>query len=829
MSARRHKKQSVRPLDAKKSPSASSDADQGVPPSTDTIANDGARANVKRPRWLLFASVIVLLAAGGVFADYFSAMPEGITPTFVGRQACVDCHQAETKAFIGSDHDKAMDLATDETVLGDFNDVTFEHDGLQNRMYRDGKRFMVHTDGEDGQMHDFEVKYVFGVYPLQQYMVEFDDDKPSPDKGKSSESADSNSGPDQAEPATCEVGRLQVLRISWDSRDKRWFYLRPPDVSDKLAADDPLHWTGIAQRWQTMCAECHSTNLQTNFDPKTVTYHTTFSEIDVSCEACHGPASLHVELANKKSMFWDRRYGYGLVNQLKGDDPEPQLQTCAPCHSRRGVMDDSGTGGPNYCDHYRLETLGELTYHGDGQIKDEDYVYGSFIQSKMYHKSIRCTDCHDPHSLKLKHPGNQTCTSCHQHPAGKYDVVSHHQHAPGSEGAKCVNCHMPETTYMEVDPRRDHSIRVPRPDLSVSLGTPNACSRCHVQDQLKNLAPEQKSRFEAYDYARWLRVAEETPEMPIGNDGESIRQLIKETDQWCDAACDQWYGAERKKEPHFAEALVPLRQGDPEGIERAAEFLSYDDHRAPAIARATLLEELARRRVMGLPNLVNSILNDQDEHPMVRSSAASILPSTGSTQTREQLVKLLDDPSRLVRSTAAQSLVHSQELSRLSAAQRAKLNTALDEVHDELMVSSDRSGAHLGWGIICERLGRIPDAINAYQDAIRVEPRTTGPHANLASLYERIAESVNPAEREKYLAAAAKLRKQNLGLLARDAELAPELAPIQFQYGLALYLDGQLDKSLEQLKKAVDLDPENPQFKVAYDELRAKLESDAGQ
>ncbi|WP_436716117.1 cytochrome c3 family protein [Roseiconus lacunae] len=757
------------------------------------------------PRWAMVAIAIVLVAAGGVFADYWTARPEGITPSFIGRDSCAQCHQEQTEAFHGSDHDKAMDVATDETVLGDFNDVTFEHDGLHNRLFRDGDRFMVHTEGEDGEMQDFEVKYVFGVYPLQQYMVEFD-------RHESSEA--------------CEVARLQVLRISWDSRDNRWFYLRPPDVTEKLSADDPLHWTGIAQRWQTMCADCHSTNLKHNFNSDTVTYHTTFSEIDVSCEACHGPASLHVELANEKSLFWDRRYGYGLVNQLKGDDPEPQLQTCAPCHSRRAVMDDRGTGGPNFCDHYRLETLGEMTYHGDGQIKDEDYVYGSFIQSKMYHKDIRCTDCHDPHSLKLKHPGNQTCTSCHQHPAGKYDVVSHHHHAPGSEGAKCVNCHMPETTYMDVDPRRDHSIRIPRPDLSVRLGTPNACSRCHVNDRLDEIAPEHRDEFAAKEYAQWLSAAEADAEQTIGKNEQSLQDLISQTDQWCDQACEQWYGDNRKQEEHFAEALVPLRRGDRDGIRRAIEFLSYTDHRAPAIAKATLIEELARQGVRGLPNVVNSILDDPSAHPLVRSSAASVLPSTGSSQTRKQLVKLLDDPTRLVRSTAAQALVHSPVLPQLSREDRSKLEVALEEVHQELMVSADRSGAHLGWGIICERLGRIPEAVKAYQTAIRVEPRTTGPHANLASLYERIAGSVPPEEGERYQQAATKLRDQNLELLARDAKLAPEIAPVQFQYGLALYLDGQLDAALAQLQLASELAPENAQFKVVYEELKAKLQAE---
>ena len=226
-----------------------------------------------------------------------------------------------------------------------------------------------------------------------------------------------------------------------------------------------------------MCAYCHSTDLQKNFDVKTLTYHTTFSEIDVSCEACHGPGSVHVELANQNSWFWDRKRGYGLP-KLKSSDTRPQIQTCAPCHSRRRVHYPNFRPGDNYYDYFNNELLEEATYYADGQIMDEDYVFGSFIQSKMFHQDIRCTDCHNPHTARLKHDGNKVCTSCHQHASAKYDTPAHHFHKSDSTGASCAECHMPETTYMEVDPRRDHSIRIPRPDLSVSLGTPNACTRC---------------------------------------------------------------------------------------------------------------------------------------------------------------------------------------------------------------------------------------------------------------------------------------------------------------------------------------------------------------
>ncbi|TWU07921.1 multiheme c-type cytochrome [Stieleria varia] len=762
--------------------------------------NPNPRSNLSRPinsrqkLWLSVTAIVVIIA-GAVFADYWSAEPADISLGFVGRDACVDCHQTETQTFIGSDHDKAMDLATEETVLGDFNDVTFEHDGIVSRLYRDGERFMINTEGPTGEMEDFHVKYVFGVSPLQQYMVEFDRPDDMPEN---------------------EISRVQVLRISWDTLKGEWFYLRPPDVTDKLEPDDQLHWTGIAQRWQTMCADCHSTNLKSNFDPASNRYHTTFSEMDVSCESCHGPGSLHIQLANKRSLFWDRRHGYGLA-KLKGEDPKPQLDTCAPCHSRRSVMDNDFLAGNEYCNFYQLELLRPETYHGDGQIKDEVYVYGSFIQSKMYHKGIRCTDCHDPHSLKLKHPGNETCTSCHQHAAGKYDVPSHHHHAPGTAGAMCVNCHMPHTTYMEVDARRDHSLRIPRPDLSVQLGTPNACSHCHVKDQLKDLKPEVQAEFGNQEYSKWLLAAEQ------GN--QAIADAIKASDLWCDQACDQWYGAERKRPYHFAEALVPFRRGDPESAQGMLELIARDDGVTPAIARATAISELAGSRNNALREQAERIAENVNESPILRAAAVQVFASISPALAKPVLLPLLDDESRLVRSEAARTLLSSRSFAGLTELERGRLERALEEVKDGLMVADDRSGAHMSWAMICEQLGRIQEAVDSYETAIRIEPTVTGPRTNYAALLERIVGQAAPNTAQNYLAKAQSLRKEELPLLARDAGLAPDNAALQYRYGLALYLNGQMQEAKERLERAVELEPDVPDFQLALKLLNEKLQS----
>ncbi|MCP4886525.1 MAG: hypothetical protein GY904_07920 [Planctomycetaceae bacterium] len=750
----------------------------------------------------VIAGAALLLVAGGVFADYWSAKPLGIEPHYVGRDSCNQCHQEEAKAFAGSHHDLAMDLATDESVLGNFDDATLEHDGLTSRMFRDGERFMVYTEGEDGVMQDFEVKYVFGVDPLQQYMIEFDRDE---DLGED------------------EIPRLQVLRISWDTKQKRWFYLRPPDVAEKLEPGDPLHWTGIAQRWQTMCADCHSTNLKRNFDAKTAKYHTTFSEIDVSCEACHGPGSLHVELANSKSLFWDRNYKYGLA-RLKGENPEPQLQSCAPCHSRRGLLGSEFQPGQEFCDHFSLETLQPSTYYDDGQIKDEVYVYGSFIQSRMYHKGIRCTDCHDPHSLKLKHEGNATCTSCHQHDAGKYDAPSHHHHAVGSAGAQCVNCHMPHRTYMEVDPRRDHSLRVPRPDLSVRLGTPNACSGCHVKDQLESL--ENSTRDSLAEYSDWLQAAEQ------GN--SEVAAAIKATDQWCDDACEKWYGENRKQPPHYAEAIAAFRQSDSasepanrkQAIDKMLRLALQNDDLTPAIARATAFTDLAREGVGEAAATAEDVISNREEHPMVRAAAANVLMTASPNRIRRVLLPHIDDESRLVRTEATRVIVTSGAYQSLRPSDQRRVDQALREVKDIYMAAGDRAGAHMAWATICEGQGRFPEAVESYETAMRVEPETTGPRTNLASLLERLATQMNGPQAQAVMSRVAELREDELPRLGRDAELAPDNAGLQYRYGLALYLAGKMDQAMGRLNRAVELEPLVPDFRQARDLLQQKLDEE---
>jgi len=688
------------------------------------------------------------LAAAGAFADWWSAVDPQRRPQYIGRSTCAECHREQVEAWTGSHHDLAMQEATKETVLGDFGDVTFERLGITSRMFRRDGKFFIHTEGPDGKLQDFQIKYTFGVTPLQQYMVEFPD------------------------------GRVQVLRISWDTEQKRWFYVPPPDVPDeRLAPDDPLHWTGVGQNWNFTCADCHSTNLQKGYDLATDTYDTTFSEIDVSCEACHGPAEIHVELARQPSLFWDRHHGYGLA-KLKGESSGAELETCARCHSRRRAIHPDFSRGERLLDTYEPELLREDTYFADGQILDEVYVYGSFLQSRMFHEGVRCTDCHNPHSLKLKFEGNRLCAQCHQ--PGKYDTPAHHHHVAGTRGAQCVECHMPERTYMVVDPRRDHSLRVPRPDLSVRLGTPNACNGCHTK-------PEENA-------------------------------------EWAAGKVVEWYGEKRPDDPHFGPALASGRQGEPEGADELLALLKR--RQTPDIVKATAISLLpqygssATREAIeqslsyrGTPAAASSALYDGADG-LVRLAAIRGLPQQQPYRMLQLLGPLLDDPLRAVRIAAARRLVGVSR-SLMSADQIEQFEQALEEFEQSELVNRDRAGAHLNLGNLYQEQGRLEQAAESFETAIRLEPYLAGPRSNLSSVYEQLQR--DPAD-------IRGLREEEVELLARDAELLPGSAITQHRYGLTLYLLGRMEEAEAALRKACELAPANYDFRLVYTLLLEKAE-----
>jgi len=714
---------------------------------------------VRQAGWVFFGLFLLALLAGA--ADWWIAYPAKVRRSYVGRQTCAACHRDFENRWHGSDHDLAMDVATPKTVLGDFNDRELTHFGVTSRMFRRGDAFYVTTDGSQGRAETFKVKYTFGVHPLQQYLVELD------------------------------RGRVQALPIAWDTKHRRWFHLYP---DEKLAHDDPLHWTGPLQNWNYMCADCHSTNLHKNFDLQHNAYHTTFSEIDVSCEACHGPGSLHTRLARSKSLFWDRRHGYGLAElnrraksttvgrpALKPNENRAEIEMCAHCHARRRVLQSGFEAGKPMLDYFAPQLIDDpQLYFADGQIRGEVYVYGSFLQSRMYREGVRCTDCHDPHSARLKFSGNRLCAQCHV-PA-KYDAPAHHHHSTGGPGASCLECHMPQRTYMVVDPRRDHSLRIPRPDLSVELGTPNACNQCH-DDQP----------------AAW-----------------AMRRV------------DEWYGTARRSQPHFAHAIAGGRQHRPEAVEPLIR-LTHRGEVGP-IVRASAVALLSHYEDRTAHETIDGLLEDPDT--IVRATAVEAFENRTLSERRQWLVPRLEDPRFWVRTEAAR-LLSAVDTRTLGVDERQRLGRVLKEYVRGQMASADQAGAHLNLAVLDENRDDRQAAIDQYRTALRLDPAFAPARNNLAMLYNAMGQKKaaedqfrkllhqHPDEPQAVYSLALLVAEDDrrlpeaAELLRRAVELQPRRARVRYNLALALNRLGRLSEARSQLARAIELEPNQPDFLYA--------------
>ena len=701
--------------------------------------------------------MIVLAAVGALGWKLLSSTQanratEGRPVAYVGDRSCAECHAKQSKEWLGSNHQRAMQLATAETVLGDFNGATFSQAGATSRFFRKDAKFFVKTEGSDGKLADFEIKYTFGVEPLQQYLIEF------------------------------PGGRLQGLTIAWDTGKKRWFSLYP---REKIAADDPLHWTGRYQNWNLMCAECHTTDFKKGYDPSADTYRSSWSELDVGCQACHGPGGDHVAWARKGG----RGAASGLVVGFKAADPRYEVDACATCHSRRSRMAAGEHPGRPLYDTLRPEPLRAGLYHADGQQLDEVYEYGSFRQSRMYARGVRCSDCHNPHSGKVKAEGNAVCTQCHR-PEGNprfptlapkvYDAPSHHFHKMGSPGGQCVNCHMPARDYMIVDPRRDHTLRPPRPDLSVKIGTPNACTGCHRN-----------------------RTAE-----------------------WAAAALVKWYGPTRPKGADWALAVAAGRAGARDGA--PALVAVAGDRELPAIVRASALNLLRGYGPQGVAALAEAL---RDTDPAVRVAAVGGLEMTPPADRVAAAAALLQDPVRAVRIETARILA-GVPADRFDASQRKAFDAAAAEFVEAQMSMADMPASHLNVAVFYASQGKRDLAEAEYLTALRMDPYFGPARANLVALYNSMSRNADalralregikrtPNEGELYyslglLLAEEKRLADAADALGNAARLMPQRARVR--YNLALALDRlSRDKEAEAaLLQAFQIDPRDPDIVYA--------------
>jgi predicted CXXCH cytochrome family protein len=678
---------------------------------------------------------------------------------FTGGKACIECHQKEYRLWKGSDHDSAMAVASDTSVKGNFNNAELTFNGKTSKFYKRGGKFFVYTEGPGGAMKEFLITHTFGIRPLQQYLVPF------------------------------ENGKYQCLPIAWNTIEKKWFHMASMVYTpEDLKPDNWLYWTNQAQNWNSMCAECHSTDLQKNFDLSTKTYRTTWKDINVNCEACHGPGSAHIQWARLPELARPQDNNTGLIVRTSKITSRQYVESCSPCHARR-----SSTGP---YDHRHSEFLSYAipqlptrpNYYIDGQFKEEDYEYGSFTQSKMYMKDVRCGDCHDPHSLKRKFEGNALCTQCHR--ADEYDTYNHHLHkskgetgtsfvnkqgqrlGPG-DGNLCRDCHMPGRFYMGVDRRYDHSMRIPRPDLSVTLGTPNACINCHDD----------------------------------------------KTNQWALQNVSKWYG-ERKK-AHYATILSDAasgKAGADSGLLRIINSNLY-----PEIIRATAIRYLSAYPGMKAQDAVHKALNDPD--PLLRHTAVENYMAYDSATLFRILSPLLHDPVKTVRMEAAnrlssfgkasfneiQSVAFMKALDEYRRSQeyvadfptgrynlgnhysrRKELEKAAENYREAIAIDDLFYPAKTNLALICYQQGKLDEAETLFRDLVSNQPEATDGFYYLALLY---------GEQKKYPEAIS---------LLETAITKPDANPrLWYNLGILYRMINRNDKSETTLVNGLKLYPCN--------------------
>ena len=578
----------------------------------------------------------------------------------IPEQSCIDCHAEQTNQWRQSDHAKAMAIADKETVLADFNKINVEHYG-QNAFFfvKDNKYHVTIT--YDKSSDTYPIKYTFGHYPLQQYLVEI------------------------------EQGKLQVLPFAWDSRAKseggqRWYHNYS---HEEIRPEDRLHWRQPLQNWNGMCADCHSDGLVRNYDADKNNFNSQFDNINVGCLSCHGDMSEHSNTQKNFSKkirsaisqpvgLWLREIGDKTAHWQGEKRDNRFMDTCFSCHSLRSPLTDGFKPHTPFLDQFTPQLPSSPNYYADGQIKEEVYVYGSFLQSKMFKAGVNCLDCHDKHTMKLKIEGNGLCLQCHSNEV--FNVKTHHQHKTNSTGAQCVSCHMPQNRYMGVDDRRDHSFKIPRPHLSDKYVTPNACIKCHEN----------------------------------------------QSNQWASENLKKWHG-QPKSLSKTEEYLFALNLVESITLEQHLTIVADED--LAVINRASALDMLPFSTQSISSNILSIYLKHKE--PLIRLNAAKVSLLLSPVEREKHVAPLLADSLKSIRVAAARSLVSSE----ISPVNQSLFEQALNELFVANETSSWRGEGRTNQALLALEVNDTLGAEKLFKETIEIEPYFDAGYINLADLY----------------------------------------------------------------------------------------------
>jgi len=636
---------------------------------------------------------------------------------FAGSQKCQACHPQAFEVWSKSHHalaERAVDPVRDKVVFDPAREI--KHGTQTSSAHVSDGKFELVTRGEGTIPQTYTPERVIGYAPLQQFVI------------------------------PVSHGRFQISELAIDPEKKEWF--------DVFGAEDRQpgewgHWSGRGMTWNSMCAACHNTFVQKNFDAAKDSYATTMAERSIGCESCHGPQAQHVAWQQQAVKPSRKEPGFKRLNG------EQYFAVCGSCHARRSELTGDFVPGELFENHFSPVLPNETeTYFADGQVHDENFEYVSFLGSRMHGQGVRCTTCHEPHGGKLRAQGNALCLQCHN---GKIDPAEHSHHKPNSPGGNCVDCHMPQTAYMQRHLRRDHGMTIPDPQLTKEHGVPNACNRCHLDKKV----------------------------------------------EWAAEAVEKWYGAKMQRPTQIrARVIANARAGAPDAFDPLLKLAREEIDPFWKAVAADLLGHFAASRNEARELLVQFT---QNADPLLRSAAVRALDSVSAqADVRAAVEKCLQDPVRLVRVDAAWALRASVSLESRAA---IELQKYLDQNADfpsavlqRAIFQMDRKQPELAVPLLKQAIGWDPNSVQLRQ-ALATAASQTGDSAESVKQLEKSAQ-LDP--RNAQLRFSLGLAHGEMGHLEQATQAFKDAVALDPRFARAWYNLGLAYSKAERSAEALD-------------------------
>ena len=581
-----------------------------------------------------------------------------------------------------------------------------------------------------------------------------------------------------------ERGMLQVLPVAYDVHRHEWFDTTASAMrhfGDRR--DEALYWKERPLTFNTSCFSCHVSQLSKNYDLAADTYHSTWAEPGINCETCHGPSAEHVRLFRTLSTNSPAPADLKLIVVSKLSI-EQRNATCAPCHAKMSPVTLNFAPGDRYFDHFDLAAFENPDFYPDGRDLGENYTYTSWRLSPCAKSgTLDCIHCHTSsgrYRFSDSATANDACLPCHEERVKNAPAHTHHK--AGTHGNQCISCHMPMTEFARMH-RSDHSMLPPTPATTIAYKSPNACNLCHTN---KDAA-------------------------------------------WADKYVRQWQTKDYQKPVLERAALIAAaRKADWTKLRPILDYLaSPGREEIQTVSLVRLLETCEAPEKW--PAFRRLLLEDRS--PVVRGAVAEALGQQLDEPNASALMKAAGDEYRLVRVRAGIALAPVPEQA-IPDECRALVRAAVAEALDSLKSRPDDMASHYNLGNLLMARPQMPEAVKEFEMALRLQPDALPAYVNVSLAYNALGQndkaeaSLRQALRLNPTNAPAQL---NLGMLLAELNRMPEAeqafraafksdprsARAAYNLGVLLSKD-RPDEGLTWCARAVELQPENPEYGYTY-------------